>query len=119
MTWLEKPFGRVEFLKTILALAPVLTPQPQSLPLTQERSPAIDIGTDAPSHVRGESTPLEPLIRKLERFGALSDEEKRVVTSAVTRTRTLSPYEDLTTNGQQGTHTRYVLRHAVPRSLVR
>ena len=69
----------------------------------QERSPAIDIGTDPPRRVRGESTPLEPLIRKLERFGVLSDEEKRVVTSAVTRTRLLSPYEDLTTNGQQAT----------------
>ena len=30
VTWLEKPFGRVEFLKTISALAPVLTPQLQT-----------------------------------------------------------------------------------------
>jgi CRP-like cAMP-binding protein len=50
-----------------------------------------------------------PLIRRLERSGSLSDEEKRVLESAISRVKTFGPDEDIVRQGDRSTESSLIL----------
>src|SRR3712207_1508060 len=51
-----------------------------------------------------------PAIRKLENFGTLSDEEKRVLHQAIGRTKEIGAGEDIVSDGARPNHCTLILR---------
>ena len=50
-----------------------------------------------------------PLIRKLERFGSLTDEERQVLKDAIARVRDYRPREDIVREGDTPTESSIIL----------